>query len=347
MSFPRRIAAGLMLAGLCLSAVGGADAQTSAPGAVQQEIWFGPQASVAPSRLARAADFMDLFKPDAPWGQVASRTRVFKLYGAYLGVAPQDQVDTVVADLKRRHIAIDLEIGPMNVSYSPLPPCGGLGYVEGYSTVELAQRISRAIKKAGGEIAYVSMDEPLYYGHVFSGPHACHHPVVDIARLAAQTLKVYVAEFPNVIIGDTEPTSFGTPEWKADFAAWASAYRDVMGRPLAFLQLDIEWPLPNGVSDAVAVYRYAEELKREHLLDKVGVIYNASRREQSDAEWVRVAEENMRLLEQKDGLRPDLVIIQSWTPLPTHTLPESSNETLTGLAQFYLTEIAPSLSSGK
>jgi len=120
-----------------------------------------------------------------------------------------------------------------------------------------------------------------------------------------------------------------------------------MGRPLAFLQLDIEWPLPNGVSDAVAVYRYAEELKREHLLDKVGVIYNASRREQSDAEWVRVAEENMRLLEQKDGLRPDLVIIQSWTPLPTHTLPESSNETLTGLAQFYLTEIAPSLSSGK
>src|ERR1700735_3001504 len=97
-----------------------------------QEIWFSPPAAPPDSRLHRAADLMDLFRPDAPWQDAASHIKVFKLYGSYLSGAPQEEIDTIVADLNRRHIAIALEVGVMNVGPKATnPPCGGLGLVEG------------------------------------------------------------------------------------------------------------------------------------------------------------------------------------------------------------------------
>jgi hypothetical protein len=53
-------------------------------------------------------------------------------------------------------------LGPQSL---PPPPCGGLGLIEGYGTPASAKRIAGMIKAAGGEIKYLVMDEPLYYGH--------------------------------------------------------------------------------------------------------------------------------------------------------------------------------------
>lgn len=88
------------------------------PSVQAQEIWLAPQASIPPSPLARAADFMDMFKPDAPWKDAASHTRVFKLYGSFVNPASQEQINAVIADLKRRGIAIGLEVGVMNTLIS-------------------------------------------------------------------------------------------------------------------------------------------------------------------------------------------------------------------------------------
>src|SRR5579859_1129251 len=79
-----------------------------------QEIWFSPQAAPIGSRLNRAVDFMELFRPDAPWQDAASHIKVFKLYASYLSRAPQEEIDAIVSDLNRRHIAIALETGVMN-----------------------------------------------------------------------------------------------------------------------------------------------------------------------------------------------------------------------------------------
>ena len=69
-----------------------------------QEIWLAPQQD--------AVDRADLFKPDAPWKDAASHTQVFKFYAnkAFNG-PPQQEVDTVLADMNRRGIAIALEAG--------------------------------------------------------------------------------------------------------------------------------------------------------------------------------------------------------------------------------------------
>jgi len=306
-----------------------------------QEIWFAPPAAPADSRLHRAADLMDLFQPDAPWHDAASHIKVFKLYGSYLSGAPQQEIDSIVADLNRRQISIALEVGVMDVGpKSTNPPCGGLGQVEGYGTPKLARANSEKIKRAGGVIRFIAMDEPLWFGHYFKGrpggQPGCRSNVNQILELIKGPLSVYAQEFPNIMIGDIEPTDIAEQiGWKDDVAAWANGFRNQMGRPLAFMHLDIPFNRPGEEGFAVEFFRYAEHLKQQNLLGALGIIYDGKPTDSSDESWVQDAKEHIRLMEDKNGLRPDHAVIQSWQAYPQHVLPESSPGSLTGLVNFY------------
>ena len=303
------------------------------------QIWLGPQ--TLPPPLPTAMDFMDLFKPDAPWKIAAAHVQIFMLPGAFVTHASPEQLNTIVADLKNRGMAIALAVGVMNVPHNPSSGCGGLGNVEGYGTVPMATKISRIIKNAGGEIEYLVMDEPLFYGHYYTRAQGkgrgCHSSIDEIVQLIEPTLSVYTQEFPNIVIGEVEPTFFidGQAKWRSDLSAWAAAYRTAMRKPLAFMHLDIEWPLANGVPDALEVYNAAQELVGQNLLGQIGVIYNGSRQDSSDSAWVKAARDHLLLLEGKYRLRPDHVIFQSWTPNPTHAMPETAPDSLTSLVDFY------------
>jgi hypothetical protein len=322
-----------MLVFCILFAVGSAQAQ---------EIWFAPQAAPPDSRLSRAVDFMELFNPDAPWREAASHVKVFKLYASYLSRAPQGEVDAIVSDLNRRQIAIALETGAMNIGpKSTNPPCGGLGQVEGYGTPQLAKSNSEKIKKAGGVIRFIAMDEPLWFGHYFKGKPGgqpgCRSSIPEIVGLIKATLGVYLEEFPQVVIGDIEPTDVAEQDrWKDDLSAWASGFSGEMGRPLAFMHLDVPFLRPDEERYAVEFYRYVVDLKQRHLIGAIGVIYDGTRADTSDESWIQDAKEHIRLLEDKDGMRPDHVLIQSWMEYPQHSLPDSSPSSLTGLVNFYV-----------
>jgi hypothetical protein len=306
-----------------------------------QEIWFGPPAAPSDSRLHRAADLMDLFKPDAPWQDAASHIKVFKLYASYLSGAPQEEIDTIVADLNRRHIPLALEVGVMNVGpKSTNPPCGGLGLVEGYGIPKVARANSEKIKKAGGVIRFIAMDEPLWFGHYFKGrpggQPGCRSSVDQILELIKDPLSVYAEEFPNIIVGDTEPTDIAEQNgWKDDVSAWVTGFRNHMGRPLAFMHLDIPFNRPGEEGFAVEFYRYAERLKQQNLIGAIGIIYDGKASDSSDESWIEDAKEHIRLLEDKNGLHPDQALIQSWQAYPQHVLPESSPGSLTSLVNFY------------
>lgn len=313
-----------------------------------RQIWLAPQ-GLMPAPLTSNVDFMEMFVPDAPWKEAASHTQVFSLYGAFLGHATQDQVNTVVADLNRRGIAIAVEVGVINVLNKPTPPCGGLGIVEGYGTVALAQRISQMIKNAGGEIKYIAMDEPFYYGHYYTKApnrgYGCHSFVSEIIKLSAPTLNEFIKEFPRVIIGDIEPTVVveQSPAWKDDLLEWVVGLRAVIGRPLAFMQLDIEWKQANGVEDALAFYHDAEALRAQDLLRKTGIIYDGLPPPTADAAWVEDAQDHVLLMEGKYKLRPDQAIFQSWMPNPTHAMPDSAHDTLTSLVVFYFSPMVEAI----
>jgi hypothetical protein len=306
--------------------------------AAAREIWLAPQ-GLDPTRQS-AVDFAELFKPDAAWKVAAAHTRVFKFYSGYLLHAPQADIDAEVADLTRRGIAIAVETGVMNVPPNPASGCGGLGNVEGYGTVPRAIRISQIIKAAHGEIRFIAMDEPFYYGHVythFAGKaQGCHSPVAEVLRLAKPTLDAFIQQFPDVVIGDIEPTIFaGTdPQWRADLSEWVTGFKATMGRPLAFVDLDVQWP--RGTEEPDALYLQLEAMKDRGLIGQVGVIFNGSPQDKTDADWVEDAERHIRLVEGQLHWRPDRAIFQSWTPRPTHALPETAPDTLTRLVDVYV-----------
>jgi len=314
-------------------------AATAQPAAAEPEVWFAPP-GLGPQRPS-AADFSDLFTPEAPWKAAASHTQVFKFYSGYLLGAPQAQINAMVADLNRRHIAIAVEIGVMDVPHNPPSGCGGMGNVEGYGIAARATRISQMIKAAHGEIKYIAMDEPFYYGHYFTSAPGkglgCHSPIEQIAQLVKPTLTNFIQEFPDVAIGEIEPTLFvgDQPNWRADLMAWATTYRATMGRPLAFYQLDVEWPRPGGAQEALAAYRAAEQLRDHGLIGEIGVIYNGTFQDKTDAAWVEDAENHTRIIEGQFKLHPDQVIFQSWNANPTHVLPETAPDTMTSLVDFY------------
>ncbi len=311
--------------------------------AVAQEIWFAPPAAPLQSRLHRAVDFMDLFAPDAPWQQAAGHIKVFKLYGAYLSRAPQDEVNRIVSDLNRRHIPIALEVGVMNVGATATnpPPCGGHGLVEGYGTPELARVHAEKIKRAGGFIRYIAMDEPLWFGHYFKGhpggQPGCHSSIPKILELIREPLAVYAEEFPNIVIGDTEPTDIAEQDhWKDDLSAWASGFRNQAGRPLAFVHLDVPFGRPGEEGFAVDFYHKVEKLKQQGLVEAIGIIYDGTPTDLSDEAWILDAKKHIQLLEDKHGLHPDQALIQSWQAYPQHVLPESSPGSLTSLINYYV-----------
>jgi len=309
--------------------------------AVPQEIWFAPPAAPVNTPLHRAVDFMDLFNPDAPWQQAASHVKVFMLTGAYLSHAPQQEVDRIVGDLNRRRIPIALAIGVMNVGPKATnPSCGGLGLVEGYGTPQLARAVSQKIKEASGSIRYIAMDEPLWFGHYFNGrpggQPGCHSAIPQILDLIRESLAVYAGEFPDLVVGDTEPTDIAEQDqWKKDLLAWTSGFRSQTGRPLAFTHIDIPFNRPGEEGYAVDYYQEVEKLKQQGLIQAIGVIYNGTPTDSSDEAWILDAKQHIRLLEEKHHLHPDQALIQSWHAYPQHVLPESSAGSLTGLIDYY------------
>jgi hypothetical protein len=314
----------------------------------QREIWLVPQGINHP-----AEDFAAMFQPEAPWKDAASHVDVFTLYAGFFLQSTQEQIDAVISDLNRRGIALALETGVINVPHNPALGCGGMGNVEGYRTVEVAEEIVRKIKAAHGELKYLVMAEPIYYGHFFTGRLGaglgCHSTVQEIMTLSKPTLSVFLREFPRMTIGETEPTSFldGEPTWQVDMQEWAEEFRVVMGAPLSFMHVDVQWTQPDGVENALAFYKFAQQLQQQGLLGRVGMKYDGTGQDRTDKAWTKDARDHVFLMEKKYEVRPDQVIFQSFQFSPTHAMPDSANDTLTSLVNFYFTPAVKALRGEK
>ena len=81
-----------------------------------QQIWMAavsPYTQATPKwrQLHASVDYMDLFRPDAPWQTTAARTNVFKIGAAYALFGKEEELRTIFSDLERRGIALGLESG--------------------------------------------------------------------------------------------------------------------------------------------------------------------------------------------------------------------------------------------
>lgn len=292
-----------------------------------QEIWLSPK--FGPNG---AADFMDLFKTTAPWQQVASHVNTFGISVEVMGEAPESDLRRLFADIRRRHIGLGLDMLPLSgPDRDGTPQCGY--HVEGYSAATETLRLAQRIKSLGGQPQSYGMDEPLLYGHYYTGPNACRSSIEDVARNAAIRVQQARSIFPDVAVGDAEPIqAFPDATWQSDTERWLDAFRAATGGPLAFFAVDIGWGSPTWKTRIPIL---ANLLHRRGI--RLVVIYNGDDNARSDDAWAKQIATHYTDFEKSISTRPDVICFSTWVSHPTHVLPESDPQSFTGIINRYLT----------
>jgi hypothetical protein len=286
--------------------------------------WFAPiGATTAIPEVQGASDYFDLFSPTAAWANAASHVTVFKMYSQMLDLDDATLRNTF-ADLKRRHIALAIEWGP-------LEPDGGCGAgIEGFDGAAALHNAQR-IRDLGGSLQYVAFDELFAGAALHSGGNPCHWTALKTAQNAAQHAAQIQSVFPDVVMGDIEPVPNigGADTWLGDYEQWLDAWQSVTGKPFVFFHFDMNWsnvawrPAASALTRALA----ARNIPVGHIYNGIGAT--------SDAAWITAAEEHATDFEARTGLQPQQAIFQSWEPYPKHLLPETDPTSFTYLIDRY------------
>jgi hypothetical protein len=147
-------------------------------------------------------------------------------------------------------------------------------------------------------------------------------------------MREYKTVFPNVMIGDTEPIPSLTKRqgWQNAYRDWMQAFQKAAGQPIAFLNMDINWP-----EDNWRWQQYVEETasfaRARHV--QAGIIYNASipGGAKSDKQWLDSAVQHIAEIEGRMGIAPDKALFESWAWFPKRSVTDPS-----GLGEDYLVE---------
>jgi len=301
-------------------------------GAGSSEVWLSGVPPFVREKMFQESDsdYMDLFKPNAPWSKAAQTVKVFMINGGLVMHHSDQELKAVFSDLKRRNIALAIEMGLLSGKDRAGQQACGVG-VEGFAAPDNAKVVANRIQKAGGVLAYVAMDEPLWYAHHFSGKNACGWTIEDVARDIIPRVAALREKFPAVNIGDIEPVGTAQPpDWVEEISQWTQVYRKVVGEPLSFFHADVAWNGPwQQQLPAVKSRINAAGLK-------FGIIYDGGGgKEESDDVWTREAEQRFRMVESNPSMIPDHAIIQTWARWPKKMLPEDQPGTLTNLVLKY------------
>ena len=294
------------------------------------QIWFAPLDELPRDFLGKrggSTDFMRMFQRSSPWGEVAAHVTVFKIYTAFALSVPTHDLAEVIQGLKERqiHLAIETQF------LEPGPNCGK--GVEGYGEEERLVTALTRIRDSGGEVDFIAMDEPLFYGHVSSNRMACHLSIMEVAEQVAERFARAKSIFPKVELGDIEPlTLFDVQSLPQDLKTWVRSFRKTTDERLGFVHADTEWKLPWIKAFAAAV----PALKAENI--PFGVIYNTSGRTNDDSDEARLMLQHEIAVEVDNVIPVDHVIFQSWTTTPHHALPETDPHSFTGIIASYLRE---------
>lgn len=298
-------------------------------------------------------DLQELFSSGGSleeWDRIAKHVHVVRFTAGFFKNVPDDVLARMVKDFERHHIAIGCQLLALN--WVGQPPCGK--GVEGYGAPPEAKAVVAKIQKAGGRLAVVSMDEPLWFGHYYDGKNCCHSSIDNIVERTASIVKVYTDAFPDVVVGDTEPfpSISNEPRWKADYREWCSKFKTATGYPLSFLQMDFAWgnkaltlgkdhtgPNPDAIK---TLAREVAEVARENH-ETVGFMFTGAHSD-SDEEWLKQAKQHINIV-QASGINPDQAIFITWTKVPgtnelrpARLMPSTDNTTLGGLVHYYYTQ---------
>jgi hypothetical protein len=291
---------------------------------------------------------MKLFAPDSEWPTTMSHVDVFELQTQFAASTGDRTLNTIFAFLQQKHIALALEVPILT------PGSGNCGAgIEGYRPPDVIKNLAERLKRLGANLQYVTMDEPFWFGHLFSGakPGAsapCHEAIIDVARNVGNNVAVIRSYFPNVMVGDEEalPNPYRHSEVPADFLEqmqqWTDAFARITGQPLAFIHFDFGWfPSESPSIDAknhlnwVSQLDKVQDMANSHHI-RSGIFYNGNPQDGDGVSWAQHATERYKEVEGGRHRQFDDIIFQTWMRQPEFALPETAPGTMTNLVLNYL-----------
>ena len=291
-------------------------------------IFFAPLPPQRGGPYDGSVDWSNLWIEGADWDELAGQLDLFKLYGGWsFAESSTPEVDRIRRTLDGYGLGLAVETSPL----FPADGCGiddqGFG-LEGFAG-EQARDTMENIRKGGGTVDLITLDEPWYYAHLYDGPGACNWDPDRIAAGVRDFIAVVRQSFPNVLVGDIEPTP--SPVSAAGLGEWIDAWTRVVGEPPAFLHLDVDVGRANWIDLVADIGTEA------HARDvPFGVIGIGDPFAGSDLEWLQAGGARLSRLRFLEGVEPDHLIFQSWHDRPDRALPESDPTTYTGWLLEYL-----------
>jgi hypothetical protein len=291
-----------------------APAARSQNGQPTAQIWVSAMSLHSVDRVGQwngtRLDDADQWKPEAPWPTVAAHTKVVWLVAGNIEHTSDDDLKAVIEDVKRRHLELALSIGPL-VRSAECAPAGGAPASEAYGNSGETELILQKIRRNGGELRYVDMDEPFFYGH--RDPSGCHLSATQLARQVAASVASMRRIFPGLQVGGSEVVTAGR-QLNSELVEWVDAYRAATGEPLAFFHADVAWS-ELAMRNLVPL---AAQLKERRI--PFGISYTADGGVASNLEWTQSAVRHFTEIEQVLNLHPDTAIsgtLRSTSPART------------------------------
>lgn len=283
------------------------------------DVWLAAVDSYSQPTNPAGSEFMRLFTPSAEWNAAAAKVQTVKASTQFLHQATDVEVAAVIHGLQSRRIKLGME-GLLLVGSER---CGR--GVESYGGRGAIQAIADRLKRLGGTISYVAMDEPLWFGNYVTGPKNCHDSVESLAQQMAPNVRALKAAFPAIQFGDIEPINAKTVGRIDTILQFARAFKAATGEQIEFVHADIIWQ----ENWRPQVIEWKARLHTEGM--RFGVIFNGDPQDQTDTAWTERAVQRYRDVSGDARTRPDDTVFQSWMPRPTRLLPDTQAGTLTSL----------------
>ena len=305
---------------------------TLMPGVAQppetQQVWLGgvtPYMQMIKHR-SDPSDYMALFQPGSPWPVSGAGLAELKIPAQMADHGSEEDLRAIIAGLKQRHIGLSIEMGLL---HGPVSGCGW--GIEGFSSANGPLATMERIKRLGGVVDYIDMDEPVLYGHRplhKDGTGGCQYPIATLADQVAEQISAVRSVFPNIQVGDAEPIGAGADgmSLNSDVLEFFAALKQrTQGAAPAFFHADVQWNSRGWrpVFEELGLRLHAQNVP-------VGVICDGGGPGITDSDaWIANALRRYTAVAGDRAIGANQYIVQTWEALPTKMLPENDPGAMT------------------
>lgn len=265
-------------------------------------IWFAPN-HYEFLQQGRNVDLLKEYKVD-----------VFQFYSGYILNESNQNINKIFKYLKNRGIAISVEL-PVLVWTDDYG-----NKLEGFGPENYVSSVLNKIKRNGGEVDYVVMDEPIMAMVKEKKRALIKKDVKNLVLKLQDNINTIYSIYPNVLVGDVEPINQLGNDNLSIINVFSEEFKSNLHHKLDFMHLDISWGIP-----------WQKDVKNFITFSKInflknGVIFNSQNTKGPDESWLFNARQNLLSYKKAIAVKPDHMIVQSWSKYPMKIIPDPQHE---------------------